>query len=214
MTAAADFSTTDLFNVIPLQIINADNLSIYYNYPTIQDDSLITTFSPGTVTSGSTFEVDITTIVNKFISDTGFLPGYYKAIIIEPDASSSSLFSISGIVTLNIEYEDITTGIIFKVGVSIDPETGIASFKTKNILYDSLNQENRTIINFGVYLKKSGFRNKDVSLNISDLKKIGLGTCYDPDLLLVPGETCYFIVDTTGVGTFIEGPFDCVYTLP
>ena len=115
---------------------------------------------------------------------------------------------------INILYEEITTGVIFKIGVSIDPMTGIASFKTKNILYDALNTENRTTIKFGVYLKKSGFRNQDVTLGIDELKKIGLGSCYDPNLIPEEGSQCYFVVSTTGVGTFVEGPFDCAFKLP
>jgi hypothetical protein len=216
LTAASNILSTDSFNIIPLQIINASNLVPGYNYPYIQDTSVITNFIPGALTTGSIVEVDITNIIIKFLSDPGFLPGYYKALVIEPDldvaVDSSVLFS--SLVEVEILYEEITTGVIFKIGVSIDPSTGIASFKTKNILYDSLNSENRTTIKFGVYLKKSGFKNQDITLGINELKKVGLGSCYDPNLIPDEGSECYFVVSTTGVGTFVEGPFDCAFKLP
>jgi hypothetical protein len=207
--------STDSFNIIPLQIINADNLVPGYNYPYIQDVSFINTFLPGTLASGASFSVDITNIVIKYLSDPGFLPGYYKAIVIEPDSdvAVNSSVILKSSVTMDIIYEDITTGVIFKIGVNLDAKTGIASFKTKNILYDSLNPENRTTIKFGIYLKKSRFKNKDISLGITELKKIGLGSCYDPDLVVSEGEQCYFVVSSTSVGTFVQGPFDCAFSL-
>ena len=215
-TAESDILITDSFNILPLQIANADNLLPWYNYPYVQDTSVITNFMPGALASGATFEVDVTNIIISYLSDSGFLPGYSKAFVIEPDADNTvnSFILLSSTISLDIAYEEITTGVIFKIGISIDSSTGIASFKTKNILYDASNPENRTTIKFGVYLKKSGFRNEDISLNISELKKIGLGSCYDPDLIVTEGEQCYFVVSTTGVGTFVEGPFDCAFSLP
>ena len=216
LTAESNILSTDSFNIIPLQIINAANLVPGYNYPYIQDVSVITNFMPGALSTGTTFDVDITNIIIKYLSDPGFLPGYYKAFVIEPDLSSSvdSTVALSKTIEIDIAYEEITTGVIFKIGVSIDTSTGIASFKTKNILYDSLNPENRTTIKFGVYLKKSGFRNQDITLGINELKKVGLGSCYDPNLVIEEGSQCYFVVSTTGVGTFVEGPFDCAFKLP
>ena len=215
-TANSNILATDSFNIIPLQIINASNLVPGYNYPYVQDVSATINFIPGAVSSGATFEVDVTNMVLKFLADPGFLPGYYKAFVIEPDLAGSvdSSVLISSSIEIDIAYEDITTGVIFKIGVSIDPTTGIATFKTKNILYDAMNPENRTTIKFGVYLKKSGFRNQDVTVGINELKKIGLGSCYDPNLVLDEGSQCYFVVSTTGVGTFVEGPFDCAFKLP
>jgi hypothetical protein len=215
-TATSGIVATDSFNIIPLQITNADNLVPGYNYPYIQDVSVLTNFIPGALSTGATFSVDITNIIIKYLSDPGFLPGYYKAMVIEPDSDVSvdSIVSLSSSITMDILYEDVTTGVIFKIGVSIDTSTGIASFKTKNILYDSLNPENRTTIKFGVYLKKSGFRNQDITLGITELKKVGLGSCYDPNIIISEGEQCYFVVSTTGVGTFVEGPFDCAFSLP
>lgn len=214
--AASDILITDSFNIIPLNIVNANNLVPWYNYPYIQDTSLLTNFMPGALSSGATFEVDVTNIIIGYLADPGFLPGYTKAFIIEPniDNAVDSIVLLSTDISLDIEYEELTTGVIFKIGISINPVTGVASFKTKNILYDASNPENRTTIKFGVYLKKSGFKNEDITLNISELKKIGLGSCYDPDLIVSEGEQCYFVVSTTGVGTFVEGPFDCAFSLP
>jgi hypothetical protein len=215
-TTVSSTLSTDSFNIVPLQIVNADNLSPGYNYPYIQNVSLLTNFMPGALVAGSTFSIDVTNIVTAYLADPGFLPGYYKAFVIEPDAANLSDSSVvfSSTIDLDINYEEITTGVIFKIGISIDTTTGIATFKTKNILYDAMNPANRTTVKFGVYLKKSGFINQDISLGISELKKIGLGSCYDPDLAVTTDEQCYFVVSTTGVGTFIEGPFDCAFSLP
>jgi len=215
-TAASDILITDSFNIIPMLATNVRNLLPGFNYPYIQDTAPITTFMPGAISSGTAFSVDITNIIIKFISDPGFLPGYYKTMVIEPDAavSADSSVRISNTISMDIIYEEITSGIIFKVGVHIDPATGIASFKTKNILFDSMNPENRTVIKFGVYLKKSGFKNKDIELSASELKKIGIGKCVDEDLIIDETELCYFVVSSTGVGTFVEGPFDCAFSLP
>ena len=215
-TSQSEIFATDSFNIIPLQINNADNLVQGYNYPYIQDVSFITNFMPGALPIGSTFSVDITSIIIKYLSDPGFLPGYFKAFVIEPDSdvSVNSKLILSSSIKMDITYQDITTGVIFKIGVNLDPATGIASFKTKNVLYDSLNSENRTTINFGVYLKKSAFKNKDIKLGITELKKIGLGSCSDPNLVVSEGEQCYFVVSSTGVGTFVQGPFDCAFNLP
>ena len=94
------------------------------------------------------------------------------------------------------------------MGVDLDPTTGIATFNTKNILFDALNKANRTTLNFGIYLKKSGFRNQDVELSIDDLSRLGIGNCYDTEEL-PSEEECYFITGNTAVGVFVEGPFPC-----
>jgi hypothetical protein len=71
-----------------------------------------------------------------------------------------------------------------------------------------MNKANRTVLNFGVYLKKSGFKNQDVEISIDDLSRLGIGVCKDTEEL--PSETdCYFITGNTEVGTFVEGPFPC-----
>jgi hypothetical protein len=121
--------------------------------------------------------------------------------------------SISPLMTFTIEYEDITTGVIFKVGASLDSSTGIVSLQTKNILYDALNEANRTVLKFGVHLKKSGFINDDVKIGIKDLARIGIGTCID-DTEFEEEDLCFFIAGNTATGTFVEGPFPCYFHLP
>jgi hypothetical protein len=203
----------DTFNIIPLDILDADNLSIYYDYPITQNSSLITSFSPGTIAIGDEITIDISNAIRAFIAEPGHLPGYIKGFIIEPDTSVDSEFVISNSLTLEIGYEDTTTGVIFKVGISIDPSTGIATFDTRNILYDAIDEQLRTVVNFGVYLKKSGFINQDVSISIADLNKIGLGTCQD-ETVLDEDDECFFIAGSTATGVFVQGPFPCVFHLP
>jgi len=209
LTSTNTVSSTDFFNVIPLAIINASNILPHYNYPIKQDMSYIQEFSPGSLLAGDQIEVDITDIIKVYMSEPGFLPGTFKAIMLEPTSEADSSIVFDPSVTFEIEYEDITTGVIFKVGISVDPTTGIASFKTKNILYDASYDENRTVIKFGVMLKKAGFKNNDINVSISDLKRIGIGTCNDESLILDESSECYFIVGSTSVGTFVEGPFPC-----
>ena len=115
---------------------------------------------------------------------------------------------------LDIEYVDTSTGVIFKIGIDIDTSTGIASFRTRNILYDSMINENRTVVEFGVFLKKSGFRNSDLAIGISELNRIGIGSCVDDEALLEQGSECFFIVGSTATGTFVEGPFSCTLHSP
>ena len=207
-------STTDLFNVIPLDIINADNLGRLYNYPIDLNESVTTPFRPNSAADGETISIDVTSIMLSMLSEAGHLPGYTKAFIIEPDVTAASSFSfyLDG-AELEIEFLDTTTGIIFKVGIKVDPETGIASFKTKNIIYDTMIEENRTVVEFGVYLKKSGFKNDNVYIGFNELSRIGIGTCTDESVLLEEDE-CFFIAGSTATGTFVEGPFPCYFHLP
>ena len=207
-------STVDIFNLIPIDSIDADNLGVLYNYPKTQNDSIIAMFRPGVVAESSVISIDVTSTIIATLAESGHLPGYIKAFILEPDETATTSFSFYlDDVELVVEYLDITTGVIFKVGVSIDPETGIASFRTKNVLYDVLIEENRTVIEFGVFLKKSGFINSDVAIGLQEIKRIGIGTCVDEDVLLEDDE-CFFIAGDTSTGTFVEGPFPCVFHLP
>lgn len=200
---------SDSFNIIPINSMNAKNLSAIYNFPLEENVSLMTTFVPGVITNGVAFDVDVTTTVMSMLSEQGHLPGFYKGFVIEPDSTANSSFSFDvDEVTLTISYVDVSTGIIFKIGVSIDPDTGLATFNTKNILYDSITQENRTVINFGIYLKKAGFKNQDVTIGIADLNRIGIGSCQDEETLVTEDE-CFFIAGTTATGTYVEGPFSC-----
>lgn len=211
-TAASPIATTDSFNIIPFQAINVDNLDPLIELPLEENQSFITSFSPGTVAAGATFDVDITSIAIYFLSKLGHLPGNYKAMLIEPSTTADSSISFLRSLSMQVSYEDISTGVIFKVGVSIDPLTGIATFDTKNILYDSFNEARRTILKFGVYLKKSGFRNSDLQVGIKDFKRIGIGTCTDTTVY-TPEDLCFFISGNTKVGTFVQGPFPCFFQL-
>jgi hypothetical protein len=213
LTSGTSGTITDTYNVIPLDIVNADNLSKYYDYPTNQDVSLTVPFVPGIITDGGEVTIDVTATVRAMMAETGHLPGFSKGFIIEPDITADSEFDIDIDAVLEIGYEDSTTGVIFKVGVSIDQSTGIATLNTKNILYDSILEECRTVINFGVHLKKSGFINDDVYVPIADLKRVGLGTCFDEEVL-DEGDECYFVAGSTATGVFVQGPFPCSLNLP
>ena len=67
-------------------------------------------------------------------------------------------------------------------------------------------------VNFGVHLK-SGFKNKDLEIRVTDLQKIkyGIGACIDESALIKEDGTsdCYFIAGDASTGTFVQGPFPC-----
>jgi len=201
------------YNIIPYNILNADNLGTVIDYPLEDNDSFVVTFQPGELVSGGTIDVDITTLALYFLSQAGHLPGFYKALIIEPSGSAETAMSISPEMSFEIEYEEVTTGVIFKVGVSLDATTGIATLQTKNILYDTLNDSNRTVLQFGVHLKKSGFRNEDIMVGVKDLSRIGIGVCVE-ETDFEDDDLCFFIAGSTATGTFVEGPFPCYFHLP
>ena len=213
LTAADFISTSESFNIIPYDIVNGDNLGNIIDYPLEDNHSFVQTFTPGSMSPGETIDIDVTSIAIYFLAQPGHLPGFYKAVSIEPSASAVANFLITTGMTLSIEYEDITTGVVFKVGSSIDPATGIVTFHTKNILYDSVNESNRTTLNFGVFLKKSGFKNESISIGIKDLARIGIGTCID-ETPFADDDLCFFIAGSTATGTFVEGPFPCYFHLP
>lgn len=193
----------DTFHVIPMALLNSDNLGSIFNVPLETNSSVIASFIPGSLVSGGTLDVDLTLPVVYMLSRVGHLPGFIKGFVIEPDAEADSSFTIGSGATLNIEYEDESTGIVFKVGVSVDPLTGIATFNTKNILYDALVEESRTIINFGVYLKKAGFKNSDLEIGVNDLSRLGIGSCSEVEES-DDEELCSFIVGYAGAGTFVR----------
>jgi len=203
----------DTFNLIPLEVINADNLGTIIDYPQTINESLISSFTPGPLAAGSDITVDVTGMAVYFLSRTGHLPGFSKAIVVEPSSGANSALYIDGDISFDIAYEDITSGVIFKIGASIDPSTGIVSFSTRNILYDALNKANRTVLSFGIHLKKSGFRNDDIYIGIKDLEKLGIGTCKD-ETAIADEDLCFFITGDTATGTFVEGPFPCNFHLP
>jgi hypothetical protein len=207
-TVPNNISISDTVNIIPLALVNADNIGKIYNIPLDPNLSLVTSFSPGSVAAGSTFSVDVTTVYKALASNSGHLPGFLKGFVIEPDLTMNSSFQISSEITLEVSYVDTSTGMIYKIGVDLDPSTGIATFDTKNILFDALNRNNRTVLNFGVYLKKAGFKNQDIEIAIDDLARLGIGNCLDNSVIPTE-EQCYFIAGSTSVGVFVEGPFPC-----
>ncbi len=213
LTSQITGTISDAINVIPLDILNADNIGRIFNIPTTTDASFTTSFIPGTVAFGDEIEVDVTGIISGFLLSTGHLPGQFKGFVFEPDITADSALAVSSLATLEVTYLDTSTGIVFKVGVSLDEQTGLVTLNTKNILYDDLIEENRTVLNFGVYLKKSGFRNSDIKISIEELSRIGLGSCSDEEAL-PDEESCFFIVGDTAVGTFVEGPFPCQFFFP
>lgn len=213
LTSQVTDTITDAINVIALDILNADNLGSLFNVPISEEASLRTSFIPGTVSFGDEIEVDVTELIKTFLLSTGHLPGQFKGFVFEPTITSDSMLAVSSLATLEVTYLDTTTGIVFKVGVSLDRDTGLVTLNTKNVLYDDLIEENRTVINFGVYLKKSGFRNSDVAISIDELSRIGIGSCSEEESL-PEEESCFFIVGDTAVGTFVEGPFPCQFFLP
>jgi hypothetical protein len=208
LTPTVGVTTTDSINIFPLTLLNADNLGKVFNVPTEDDTSYMVNHILGTVTIGSPISIDITSVYNALLQKVGHLPGFLKGFVIEPDGESDFSFEVSSSITLEFTYLDNTTGVIFKIGVDLDAQTGIATLNTKNILFDALNKSNRTVLNFGVYLKKSGFKNQDIELSIDDLTRLGIGNCSDT-AELPSEEECYFITGSTAVGTFVEGPFPC-----
>jgi hypothetical protein len=213
LTSQVTGTIGDTINVIPLDIVNADNIGKIFNIPITQNASYINSFIPGTVTFGDQIEVDVTTIVVSMLAAAGHLPGQHKGFIFEPDSDMDSSLAVASTAELEVTYLDTTTGIIFKVGTNLDKDTGILTLNTKNILYDDLVRENRTVLNFGVYLKKAGFSNSDIEINIADLTRVGIGTCFDSEIL-PEDEDCFFIVGDTATGTFVEGPFPCQFHFP
>lgn len=204
---------SDSFNVIGIDVLNANNIGKTFNLPSLDDSDKIITFTPDTLTVGGEISIDVTNIVLSFVHTSGHLPGQIKGFIIEPDATSDETIVVSNKATLEIGYEELSTGVIFKVGTTLDTQTGILTLNTRNVLYDELIPENRTVLNFGIHLKKAGFMNSDVMVGIDELKRIGIGTCVD-ETVLNDEEECFFIAGDTATGTFVQGPFPCTFKFP
>lgn len=184
ISATIDFVASQNFNItssdfklIPYENINANNLSKYLDLILSSDSSIISTLSPTSGVASGLISFDITDAVKYMLLSSGHLQGYYKAFLLTSNAGELDSFYITNSIVISIIYYDVTTGVIFKVGSTLDPLTGILTLQTKNILYDSANTANRTVLNLGVYLKKSGFKNNDLTISINDLSRIGIGTC-------------------------------------
>lgn len=191
----------------PLALINADNLGAVFNVPLEMDSSYQVVEEYNSTVSG-TYEINILEVYKVMNLNVAQLPGFLRGFVIEPDESGVDFDLEVGSVYLEVEYVDNTTGIVFQVGVDLNHGTGIVTFDTKNIVFNYNNPAYRTVLNFGVYLKKSGFKNQDVELTVSELSKFGIGTCKDEGSVPVD-QQCYFVTGSTGVGNFIEGPFPC-----
>jgi len=210
-TASQDFNiTSSNFKLIPYENVNADNLSKYLDLILSANSSIISSLTPTSGVATDLISFDVTEAIKIMLLTPGHLPGYYKAFLLTSDANELNSFYITNTISLNIIYYDITTGVIFKVGSTLDPLTGILTLQTKNILYDSVSTENRTVLNLGVYLKKSGFKNNDLTISINDLSRIGLGKC-TPEITASDSENCFFITGSTSSGVFVEGPFPCSF---
>lgn len=207
------------FNIIPIDNLDLDNIGTEYNLAkkesTASVDFIVSSTTTGDVINGG---IEIISMINHFLSNTGHISGQKKGFYIEPDPAISSdvNLQITNDISIEFEYEDLTTGVVFQIGVDLDPRTGIATFKTKNILYDIADKSKRTKINFGVHLKKSGFINEDVELGVTELNRIkyGIGSCIDNSVAEgTATKDCYFIVGDTKTGTFVQGPFPCNFYL-
>jgi len=200
------------FNIFSYDNMNSDNLGRFFEMVIHENDSFINHIPLGDYFAGDEIKIPITSAIMKWAIQPGHLPGYQKALMIEPGLNVEGNLELEDLIEFEINYEDVTSGVIFKVGVDLDHSTGIATFNTKNVLYDALNEANRTILNFGVHLKKSGFKNSDLSVGILDLKKIGIGTCSD-ETLFDEDELCFFVAGSTATGTYVDGPFPCNFHL-
>lgn len=201
----------------PFVNLNMDNIGSFYNVAKEPSSVSRKIELLTNVVSGNDVSIDIMDLVLYFQSRTGHIPGQKKGILMEffPGSSYSSgtkSFTFGNQIRMEYIYEDYTTGVVFQIGVDVDPKTGIATFKTKNILYDLADKSKRTRVNFGVHLKKSGFANKDIEVSVSDLQRLryGIGSCIDNTITdAAPDGDCFFVLSDAATGTFVEGPFPC-----
>ncbi len=200
------------FNIFSFDNANADNLGRLFDMAMIENDSYINHIPLGSYAAGDKISIPITSAIMAWAISPGHLPGQYKALVLEPGKNVEKTLEVESEIKFEINIEDRSSGIIFKVGVDLDHKTGIATLNTKNIIYDALNSANRTVLNFGVHLKKSAFKNSDVEISIQDLNRIGIGTCMDEEDFNNE-KLCFFIAGSTATGTFVEGPFPCNFHL-
>ena len=136
--------------VLLTPIINLDlnNLGLFYNLSKTIESTVYETEHIGAITSGSEISIDILSLIRHFQSNTGHIANQKKGIIVELDPSALSsgekIFEVENNITVEYTYEDFTTGVVFQIGVDVDQATGIATFKTKNILYDIGDKAKRT----------------------------------------------------------------------
>ena len=210
ITYKTDATITDRVNIIPLNVLDADNLSTITNLAETINQSYILDFIPATISDGKSVELDISSIIVSFLGQKGHISGQYKAMILEHTGTGNSEFAIDPIIEISLVYEEISTGVVFKVGLDLNTKTGVLSLRTKNILYDKLIREHRTVVKVGVHMKKAGFINEDVEVDISKLKSIGVGDCLPSEKLEESDDECFFISGDVKLGTYVQGPFPCV----
>lgn len=215
MTAAGSSSPGKL-NITPIANLNLKNLGLFYNLSKTDSTISIAQHTVASLSSGDQIEVDILNLIKHFQANSGHLSGQNKGVMLEFDPSNvvspPSSLTVDDDIQIEYTYEDYTTGVVFQIGVDVDPRTGLATFKTKNVLYDYGDKSKRTRINFGVHLKKSGFKNKDIEVTTTDLQRVkyGIGSCIDEDALKTEEVAdCYFVVGSTDGSTFVQGPFPC-----
>lgn len=212
---AAGSSSPGILDITPIANLNLKNLGLFYNLSKTDSTISIVKETIGSIASGDQIEIEILDLIKHFQTNSGHLSGQNKGILLEFDPSnlvSSSSLTVDDDIQIEYTYEDYTTGVVFQIGVDVDPRTGLATFKTKNILYDYGDKSKRTRINFGVHLKKSGFKNKDIEVTTTDLQRVkyGIGSCIDEDALKTEEiADCYFVVGSTDGSTFVQGPFPC-----
>ena len=107
------------------------------------------------VSEGETISIDVLTLIAKYLSQMGHLPGFNKGFYIEVYSEDDAFLNLNpNDFKLNVSYSDTALGETFKVGLDLDKSTGVLSMSTKNILYDFSDPKNRTVVRVGVLLKK------------------------------------------------------------
>jgi len=178
MTAADSFNiTSEDFVAIPYYGFNSKNIFKYIDIIRDNNSSIFSYLNPASGVAGDQISIDITNFISNSIQNESHISGYYKSILITSLGSESESFTITNEIIVNIIYYDLISNAIIKVGSTLDPNTGILTIHSKNVLYDSINESNRTKISVGVFLKKSGFKNNDMKVDVNDLSRLWIGGC-------------------------------------
>lgn len=157
------------------KLVNARNFDAANNYYDIDD--FFYSSSLENPIYGEPQSIDITQGILRFLTLRNFLSGSYRAMSIGTRYGSVSSIKIRSNISVELIYNDQNQNITYKVGVDLDTSTGIMTLRTKNVLFDALIKENRTVVSVGVLLKKSGFLNRDVEIDVESIKNIGVGNC-------------------------------------
>lgn len=200
------------------KLANAYNLDTLNNYFDPLNSSRTTSFEVlGPLSPGDTVQI---TGLERMLQDMqdlrNFVSGTTRAFSLEstfvnsPPSNYSESFEFSATLSMIFTYQDLNQGITYKVGVDLDTETGIMTFNTKNVLYDDQIKENRTVLNVGVLLKKSGFLNSDSEIGIDTIREIGIGNCVSVED--IDAETiatyCAAVAEKSTAGVVV-GSYEC-----